>query len=119
MSAEELADEIQYQRVLLLSLEDTVPYREQAEAAIKAEIRKLEKQLKALGQGQYDTMASNSGNLSRTYEDDPFGPTVSHPTLSEQSTIHSTLLRLNGLKNIYSTHFALPSPFLYRGTNFT
>lgn len=101
MSAEELADEIQYQRVLFLSLEDTVPDREQAEAAIKAEIRKLEKQLKALRQGQQGSMASNTGSMSQTYDDDPFGPpvsnstpsehfgpVVSHSTLSERSTIH-------------------------------
>jgi hypothetical protein len=85
MSAEELADEIQYQRVLFLSLEDTVPDREQAEAAIKAEIRKLEKQLKALRQGQHDSIASNSGNMSHTYDDDPFGPVVTHSTFSEWS----------------------------------
>lgn len=88
MSAEELADEIQYQRVLILSLEDTVPDREQVEAAIKAEIWKLERQLKALRQGQHGSMASNSGNMPHTYDDDPFGPVVTHTTLSKQSTIH-------------------------------
>jgi hypothetical protein len=111
MSAEELADEIQYQRVLLLSLEDTVPYREQAEAAIKAEIRNLEKQLKALRQGRYDTMASNSGNMSHTYEDDPFGPTVSHPTFSEQSTIHFHPPILSGLKIFIHPILLYQAPF--------
>jgi hypothetical protein len=85
MSAEELADEIQYQRVLFLSLEDNVPDREEAEAAIKAEIRKLEKQLKALRQGQQNSIASNSGNMSHMYDDDPFGPVVTHSTFSEWS----------------------------------
>ncbi len=92
MSTEEIADEIEYQRVLLLSLDDSVPGRDQAEAAITAEIRKLERQLKALRQGQQNSMASASGNMNHTYDDDPFGPVITNPTLSEQTAILFSLL---------------------------
>ena len=93
MSAEEIADEIEYQRVLLLSLDDSVAGREQAEAAIKAEIQKLERQLKALRQGQHGSMASTSGNMSHTYDDDPFGRGHSQSNLlvSSQRFISSLL----------------------------
>jgi hypothetical protein len=87
MSTEEIADEIEYQRVLLLSLDDSVAGRDQAEAAIMAEIQKLERQLKALRQGQHGSITSTSGNVSHTYDDDPFGPVIANPILSEQPTI--------------------------------
>lgn len=96
MSTEELVDEIEYQRVLLLSLDDTVPDRDQAEAAIKADIRRLEKQLKVLRQGQNDSMASNSRNMSHTYDDDPFGPVITNSTLSEQPIIRFLAPKLLG-----------------------
>ena len=88
MSSEEIADEIEYQRVLLLSLDDSVPGRDQAEATITAEIRKLEKQLKALRQGQHNPTASNSDKTSHMYDDDPFGPVISNSILCEQPKNH-------------------------------
>jgi hypothetical protein len=96
MSAEEIADEIQYQRVLLVSLDDSVAGRDQAEASIKAEIQKLEKQLKALRQGQHGSMASTLGHVPHTYDDDPFAPVMTNQTLSEQPTIYflPSLLRV-------------------------
>ncbi len=72
MSAEELAEEIEYQRVLLLSLDDNVVNREEAEMEIKAEIRGLERKLKALKQGQHNPIASTSFNVPSTHDDDPF-----------------------------------------------
>jgi hypothetical protein len=87
MSTEEIADEIEYQRVLLLSLDDSVAGWDQAEAAITAEIQKLERQLKALRQGQHGSITSTSRNMSHTYDDDPFGPVIVNPILSEQPTI--------------------------------
>lgn len=73
MSAEELAEEIEYQRVLLQSLNEGVEDREQAEAEITAEIKSLEKRLKAIRAGHHNPITSASGDLRSTFDDDPFG----------------------------------------------
>ncbi len=83
MSVEEIADEIEYQKVLLRSLDDSVQDRDQLVSAITAEIRKLEKQLKASRQGQDNSMASTSGDMSHTYGDDPFGLAITNTVLSK------------------------------------
>jgi hypothetical protein len=72
MSAEELAEEIEYQRVLLQSLNEGVEDREQAEAEITAEIKSLEKRLKAIRSGHHNPITSTSGDLRSTFDDDPF-----------------------------------------------
>ena len=72
MSAEELAEEIEYQRVLLQSLDDSVEDREQAEAEIAAEIKRLERRLKALRAGHHNPIISTSEDMRAAFDDDPF-----------------------------------------------
>ena len=73
MSAEELAEEIEYQKVLLLSLDVNVEYRKEAEAEIKGEIKSLEKRLKALRAGHHNPITSTLGDMPFAVDDDPFG----------------------------------------------
>lgn len=53
-----LLNELAFQRVILNSIDDTVQNREAAEEEVRAEIRSLEKQIRALKRGA--TTASNS-----------------------------------------------------------
>jgi hypothetical protein len=53
-----LLNELAFQRVILNSIDDTVQNREAAEEEVRAEIRALEKQIRALKRGT--TTASNS-----------------------------------------------------------
>jgi hypothetical protein len=84
-SAEEIAEDIEFQKILLLTLQDTSGKdRELGEAAIKAEIHRLEKELKTLRQGHHDAMASAAGTMSYSHDDDPFGPIITNSVLGEQ-----------------------------------
>lgn len=84
-SAEELAEDIEFQKVLLLSLDDTPPEdRDFAETAIKAEIHRLEKELKALRQEKHNPMVTASGAMSYSCDADPFQPVTTNSTHGEQ-----------------------------------
>lgn len=112
MSAEELAEEIEYQNVLLLSLDDTATEnRELAEAEIKAEIRKLERQLKALKQGQHGAMTDTSGIISYPYNDDPFTSVTTNLALSEPPNNPFPLSDvLSGLNALVLPPFGITQP---------
>lgn len=82
MSVEEIAEELQFQKVLLQSLDESVDERNDAEATVRAEIRSLEQQLRRMkDKEKQKTMASstlyhsfNSQSAKIARDEDPFGP---------------------------------------------
>jgi hypothetical protein len=83
-SAEELAEELEYQNVLLLSLDDSVQDRESAEAEIKAEIQSLKRKLHAISQGKNN--ATTIGRVMRPVDDDPFASLQSSQAHSKSTS---------------------------------
>ncbi|KAH8588528.1 SNF2 family N-terminal domain-containing protein [Bisporella sp. PMI_857] len=74
----DVVEEIEFQKVLLASIDNSVKNREEARAEVKAEIRRLEKQLKTLRLGK-DTAASHSWTSSALQ------PSQSSPTPTSRS----------------------------------
>lgn len=79
MSEEEILDEILFQKAMLTTIDDSVQNREEAEASVKFEIRRLERLLRALREDKHKpasvmSMGSvpNAKDLS-SYSSDPFG----------------------------------------------
>jgi hypothetical protein len=73
ISIEELAEELEYQKVLLISLTN-VADRAAAEAAIKREISRLENQIRTLTQCQKGSAAMPEARsyFTNAFDDDPF-----------------------------------------------
>jgi hypothetical protein len=113
MSAEELAEEIEYQRVLLQSLDDSVEDREQAEAEIAAEIKRLERRLKALRAGHHNPIISASEDMRAAFDDDPFASLqeVSSKNISRSYFRPPRLLFL-----LFIIHHFLNTPYLAGGS---
>lgn len=65
-AAQDLLDELQFQKVLLASIDDTVADREAAENLIKAEIKSLEKQLKN-NKRQHTAGSASQPSASQTF----------------------------------------------------
>jgi hypothetical protein len=91
ISTDELAEELEYQKVLLVSL-SIVDNREEAEATIRAEISRLENQIRTLTQGteRSTSMSVAYDNYAVPYCDDPFAPI---PTNGERGKTCSSFPR--------------------------
>jgi hypothetical protein len=85
MTIDELVDEIQYQKTLLLSIDDTVEDRHEAEAQVKAEIRRLDRQLQAM-KGE-TTSGLNQPKGSIFQNTDRSGPSLSNKGMSSSSFV--------------------------------
>jgi hypothetical protein len=94
ISAEELVDELSFQKTLLFSLDDMTEGRRQAEANIKAEISRLEARLRAVRGNQFTTTsrgglgvgASAFGGRSQAGLSGNFGFTSSSSTNKSKAT---------------------------------
>lgn len=84
MSMEEVEDELAFQKTMLATIDDTVQDREDAEAQVKAEIRRLDKLLRSMRDQHKPTQTVSSDSHlyaapvshskdSLSYNVDPFG----------------------------------------------
>jgi uncharacterized coiled-coil protein SlyX len=89
----ELVNEIAFQKVLLSSIDDSVDDREAAEDEVRAEIKKLEKEIKNLKRGSTSTYSESvTSSAVHDYESDSNSDSSSHLSDHAMSDTHEDLL---------------------------